>query len=127
MERPVKLGLLGLGTVGSGVYRILQENHEIICKRAGTEFEIAKILVRDLQKPRGVEIDPRKLTTSIADILEDPEISVVIELMGGLEPAYQYILAALERGKHVVTANKAVIVAPGPAYSISGKQGRRSR
>ncbi len=113
MERPVKLGLLGLGTVGSGVYRILQENHEIICKRAGTEFEIAKILVRDLQKPRGVEIDPRKLTTSIADILEDPEISVVIELMGGLEPAYQYILAALERGKHVVTANKAVIAAHG--------------
>ena len=73
MERPVKLGLLGLGTVGSGVYRILQENHEIICKRAGTEFEIAKILVRDLQKPRGVEIDPRKLPPVLLIFLRIPK------------------------------------------------------
>ena len=113
MDRPVKIGLLGLGTVGAGVCKILQENRRVIYDRAGTEFEIAKILVRDLGKPRTVEVDAQLLTTDASDILEDSEISVVVELMGGLEPAYQYIQAALEAGKHVVTANKAVIAAHG--------------
>ena len=113
MDRPVKIGLLGLGTVGAGVCKILQENRRVIYDRAGTEFEIAKILVRALGKPRTVEVDAQLLTTDASDILEDSEISVVVELMGGLEPAYQYIQAALEAGKHVVTANKAVIAAHG--------------
>ena len=113
MDRPVKIGLLGLGTVGAGVCKILQENRRVIYDRAGTEFEIAKILVRDLGKPRTVEVDAQLLTTDASDILEDSEISVAVELMGGLEPAYQYIQAALEAGKHVVTANKAVIAAHG--------------
>ncbi|NMB24133.1 MAG: homoserine dehydrogenase [Firmicutes bacterium] len=113
MDKSVKIGLMGLGTVGTGVCKILQDNREVIFERAGTEFEIAKILVRDLTKPRAVEVEEGLLTTNPADILEDDGISVVVELMGGLEPAYQYIEAALSRGKHVVTANKAVIAAHG--------------
>ncbi len=113
MNKTVNLGLLGLGTVGTGVCKILQENRGLITDRAGTPFAITRILVRDPKKPRGVEIDPQLLTTDPADILDDSEISVVVELMGGLEPAYQYIHTALERGKHVVTANKAVIASHG--------------
>ncbi len=113
MDKPVKIGLLGLGTVGAGVCKILQQNREVVFERAGTPFEIAKILVRDPGKARGVEVDPSLLTTNPADILDDPEIAVVVELMGGLEPAYQYIHTALEKGKHVVTANKAVIASHG--------------
>ena len=115
MDKPLKLGLLGFGTVGTGVYKILQRNRSIISDRAGRDFEVAKILVRDLDKPRGVEVDRRLLTTDPNEILEDPEIGIVVELIGGLDPAYQYIQAALSRGKHVVTANKAVIAAHGPA------------
>ena len=113
MDKPLKLGLLGFGTVGTGVYKILQRNRSIISDRAGRDFEVAKILVRDLDKPRGVEVDRRLLTTDPNEILEDPEIGIVVELIGGLDPAYQYIQAALSRGKHVVTANKAVIAAYG--------------
>ncbi|NMB45520.1 MAG: homoserine dehydrogenase [Firmicutes bacterium] len=113
MDRPVKLGLLGLGTVGAGVCKILQQNREVISHRAGTDFEIAKILVRDLDKPRAVKVDSCLLTTDVTDILGDPEITVVVELMGGLEPAYEYVHAALDAGKHVVTANKALIASHG--------------
>ncbi|NLK08824.1 MAG: homoserine dehydrogenase [Firmicutes bacterium] len=113
MDKQVKIGLMGLGTVGAGVYKILKENRQVIFERAGTEFEITKILVRDPAKPRSLQIDTGLLTANPDDILADDDISVVVELIGGIEPAYQYIEAALKNGKHVVTANKAVIAAHG--------------
>lgn len=113
MEKAVKLGMLGLGTVGAGVFKILQTNRDVIKGRAGTDFEVARILVQHPQKSRPVAVDPALLTTNASDILRDSEIDVVIELIGGIDPAYQYIEEALKAGKHVVTANKAVIARHG--------------
>ena len=108
MEKTVQIGLLGFGTVGTGVVRILQDNAKLIKQKTGTDTNIKKILVRDLKKPRKIGVDAQ-LTTEAADILNDPEISIVVELMGGEEPARSLMLQALNQGKHVVTANKDVI------------------
>lgn len=112
--REIKIGLLGLGVVGSGVYRLLSENGDFIAQKAGSRLTIKKILVRDLGKPRPVSVPDGTLTTRAEEILEDPEIEIVCELMGGIEPAKSYILSALSAGKHVVTANKAVLAEFGP-------------
>ena len=102
----LKVALLGLGNVGSGVYQILNANKSVIEKRSGYEIEVSKILVRDKNKPRPVEVDEDIVTTDINDILDDEEISIVVELMGGEEPAKSYILRTIEKKKHIVTANK---------------------
>jgi len=100
----VKVGLLGLGTVGGGVYRLLKANGEDIAHKAGTVIEVKKILVRDPSRHR--EVPPELLTTDYREIVEDDEIRVIVEVMGGIEPARSYILEAFHRGKSVVTANK---------------------
>jgi len=105
----VKIGLLGFGNVGTGVYKILQENGPEIAHREGLNIEIKKILVRDIHKRRSMDIDKAMFTNSIDDIINDPEISIVAEFIGGTEPAREYILKALEKGKTVVTANKEVL------------------
>jgi homoserine dehydrogenase len=104
----IQLGILGLGTVGSGVAELIQKNQETIAKRLGKNIEIKKVLVRDLRKKRPF-IAEGKITDNPGDILEDSDISIVVELMGGEEPALTYIRQALASGKHVVTANKEVI------------------
>ena len=108
MKEAIKVGLLGSGTVGSGVVRVLRENMEEITARVGTRLVLAKVLVRDLKKPRPY-LDGIELTDKPEDILEDEEISVVVEVMGGIHPAKEYMLRALESGKSVVTANKDVV------------------
>ncbi|MGB9802585.1 homoserine dehydrogenase [Desulfofundulus sp.] len=113
MHRPVKIALLGLGTVGRGVYRILTGNMENITHKVGAPVEISRILVRDLNRDRGIPLDPALLTDNYQDILEDPEIAIVVEVMGGIHPALDYVLSALERGKSVVTANKDMIALHG--------------
>ncbi len=110
----IGIGLLGLGVVGSGVYRLLQTNGDLIARRTGSRLVIRRILVRDPSRSRGVSPPPEILTTRIEEILEDSRIQIVCELMGGVEPAKSYILAALSAGKHVVTANKAVLAEHGP-------------
>ena len=105
--------MLGLGTVGSGVVKLLQENGEDIATKVGCPLRIERILVRDKNKPRPVAVDPALITDDPADILEDPAIEIVAELIGGLEPAREYILRALEAGKNVVTANKDVLAVHG--------------
>ncbi len=105
-QKKVKIGLLGLGTVGSGVYQVLQDNEKLITQRAGVPIEIKKILVRDTQKTRPVRISPGILTTDPGEIFNDPEIQVVVEVMGGTELALDYILEAFSKDKSVVTANK---------------------
>ncbi|MGB9825262.1 MAG: homoserine dehydrogenase [Desulfofundulus sp.] len=113
MHRPVKIALLGLGTVGRGVYRILTGNMENITHKVGAPVEISRILVRDLNRDRGIPLDPALLTDNYQDILEDPEIAIVVEVMGGIHPALDYVLSALERGKSVDTANKDMIALHG--------------
>lgn len=103
----MKVGLLGLGTVGTGTAKILLdpvERHPLL-----TTLEIARVGVRSLDKPRQVEIPKERLTTDLESIVADPEVDVVVELLGGLEPARTLILKAIAQGKHVVTANKAII------------------
>lgn len=107
--KTVKIALLGFGTVGSGTYDILEMNKSQISNSTGCNIEVSKILVRDLNKARASSLPQDLFTNNPADILEDPEIKVVVEVMGGLEPATEYILKALKNHKHVVSANKAAI------------------
>ena len=112
MEK-IKLGLIGLGTVGTGVYKSVQ-NFE--------NLEIVKIAVRNINKPRSVEVPQDKLTDNPYDVVNDPTIDVVVELMGGVEPAWDYIKTALENGKHIVTANKELLAKKGEElFNLSEK------
>jgi homoserine dehydrogenase len=111
--KEVNIALLGFGTVGTGVYELLIKNSDLIKERIGIKPVIKKILVKDLKKKREVEVDKNLLTTNVEEILKDPEISIVCELMGGIKPAKDYILKALQKGKEVVTANKAILAQHG--------------
>ncbi|XCP87113.1 homoserine dehydrogenase [Roseburia hominis] len=107
-HRVVKIGLLGLGTVGTGVYKLIGRRSDELEERIGAKVEIKKILVHNLSKIRhGVE--PALLTDQWKEILEDDEIQIIVEVMGGIEPARSMILEALRAGKHVVTANKDLV------------------
>ncbi|MFS0554424.1 homoserine dehydrogenase [Brevibacillus sp. 179-C9.3 HS] len=105
-KQSIKLGLMGFGTVGTGVVRIIQAHQEDLQKQTGLAIEISRILVQDAEKARNISFVEGALTTDPAKLLDDPEIEVIVEVIGGINPAKEYILAALERGKHVVTANK---------------------
>ena len=109
----IQVGLLGLGTVGCGVYRIMMDNADIIGQRAGAAIRVKRVLVRDTAKHRAVDIPEGLLTTDVGAILNDPEISIVVEVLGGITPAYDYALAALARGKSLVTANKDLVALHG--------------
>ncbi|WP_031516285.1 homoserine dehydrogenase [Desulfofalx alkaliphila] len=109
----IKVGLLGLGTVGQGVYRILKDNADNIQRRAGIKVEIEKIMVRDTTKERGISVSQAMLTSDIKDIVNDPEIDIVVEVMGGINPTLDYVLQALNNGKSVVTANKDMVAMHG--------------
>ncbi|NLJ78786.1 MAG: homoserine dehydrogenase [Tissierellia bacterium] len=108
MEK-VKIGLLGMGTVGSGVWKILKTNRDEIIRNCGYEIEVSKILVKDLGKQRDVDAPDELYTDDFEDILSDDGIDIVVEVMGGIEPAREYILKSMDAGKHVVSANKALI------------------
>ena len=103
----VKIGILGLGTVGTGTVQILQDpvgRHPLL-----QSVEIERVGVRSIDKPRAVNLLSGLVTTDLDSIVSNPEIDIIIELIGGIEPARSLILKAIEHGKHVVTANKAVI------------------
>ena len=111
--KKVKIALLGLGNVGRGVWMILNSNKEEIMKRSGYDVEIAKILVRDKNKKRSVEVPDEIVTTNFDEILDDDSIKIVVELMGGMEPAKGYMLRCMDKKKHIVTANKMLIANAG--------------
>lgn len=111
-QKNIRIALLGLGTVGGGVYKLLRRRAEEMPNIVGTNLEIAHILVHNLSKKRE-SVDPELLTDSWEIIRDDPEISIVVELMGGMEPAYTYIREALQAGKNVITANKDLIAEHG--------------
>ncbi len=110
--RKVNIGILGFGTVGAGVYRVLTENHEDILHREDIDFQVKRILVRSLspEVERNIHMAPTEVyVTSIDELVNDPDVSIVVECMGGVEPARSFILAALNAGKSVCTSNKEVI------------------
>ena len=109
----VKIGLLGLGTVGGGTVNVLKRNAQEISRRAGKEIVVVHAAARDLNKPRICDTDGIKLTTNPAEVVNDPEIDIVVELIGGDGLARELVLTAIEQGKHVVTANKALIAKHG--------------
>ena len=102
----IKVGIIGVGTVGTSVVQILKDNADIISARAGQEIVVKSGVVKNLKKDRGLDI---KLTDNVDDILNDPEIDVVVELMGGVEEPFEIVKRALKSGKAVVTANKALL------------------
>ena len=104
--KPVKVGLLGLGTVGTGVVRIVEGHQEDLSSQVGSPIIIEKIAVKNKEKERSVSVDGGKMTDDPWEVIRDPEIDVVVEVMGGIEQTKKYILEALDRGKHIVTANK---------------------
>ncbi|GKS10389.1 homoserine dehydrogenase [Paenibacillus chitinolyticus] len=114
MKKPIKIGLLGLGTVGTGVVRIVEGHREDLEKQTGSAIVVEKVLVQDLSKLRSVSVDRDKLTDQPWDIIRNPEIDVVVEVMGGVQETKAYILEALEQGKHIVTANKDLMAMHGP-------------
>ncbi len=109
----VKIGLLGLGTVGGGTVNVLKRNAQEISRRAGKEVVVVHAAARDLSKPRICDTDGIKLTTNPAEVVNDPEVEIVVELIGGDGLARELVLSAIEQGKHVVTANKALIAKHG--------------
>lgn len=117
------IAILGFGTVGSGVYRIATENHGDILHREELDLQVAHILVRDFEHEPNLHLAPRELfTTSIDDILEDARVSIVVECMGGVEPARTFILRALSSGKTVVTSNKEVMSKHWHEFEAAAKQ-----
>ena len=110
---PVKIGILGLGTVGCGTISVLARNAEEITRRAGREIQVVQAAARSLKKKRDCSTDGIVLTEDPNDIVTNPEIDVVVELIGGYEPALELVMKAIENGKHVVTANKALIAVHG--------------
>ena len=111
--KKVKIALLGLGNVGRGVWNILQMNCEEIMKRSGCQVEVAKILVRDPSKARAVKVPEELITTDFDEILNDDSIKIIVEVMGGIEPAKEFILKSLGKKKHIVTANKMLLATYG--------------
>lgn len=108
-----RIGLLGFGNIGQGVWKIISKRQSDILKRFGCSVDIVKILVRNKEKYLSLGIPEDKLTVNIKDILDDDGIDIVVELIGGVNPAYEYIKEAILKGKHVVTANKAVMALHG--------------
>jgi len=120
----IGVGLLGLGTIGSGVVKLLRENNSQIEQRLGRRVEIKKILERDPEKLAALKLSSEMLAKNFDEILNDPAIQIVIELLGGIEPSRTYIREALLKGKHVVTANKDVISAHGKELFEAAAEGK---
>ncbi len=124
--KPISVGLLGLGTVGAGVARVLFSHREELEEKIGAPVVLSAIADLDIANPRkGLTLSELPLTTDPARVLDDPSIDIVVELIGGLEPARSFILRALRNGKHVVTANKALLATHGDElYAEARERGR---
>ena len=109
----IRIGVLGMGTVASGLVSILEMNKDTIYNKTGKKVQIEKVFVRDLNKKRSIELNQSILTTDVFEVINNPHIDIVVELMGGIDPAFGYVKDALRNGKHIVTANKALIATCG--------------
>jgi len=111
--KKIYIGIIGFGNIGAGVVKLLKKNFSLIKERAGIEIRIKKAADIDLKKSRGIKIDKNVLTKDAHEIIDDPQIKIVVELIGGIHPAKEYIISSLEKGKAVVTANKALLAEKG--------------
>ena len=125
MTEPVRIGIVGLGTVGSGVVRLLLDSADHISRHAGRPIIVEKAVVRDIHKVRSVQLPSGTLSADIREISGDPSISVAALLVGGLEPARSIMVELLENGKDVITANKALLAEHGPElFELARRKGR---
>ena len=123
-EKPIQLGLAGLGTVGSGVYETLCRNHSLLEARSKIPFRIKRIAVRNLSKHRDTAVPEELLTDDWHELVGDPEIDIIIELIGGTRQAYDLVTTALRAGKPVVTGNKALLAEYGAEiFKLSAEMG----
>ena len=123
MARDIRIGLIGFGTIGTGVIKLLQRHQGQIRTRLGSRLVLARIADIDLRRDRGVRVDRKLLTSNAAELLEDPTIDIIIELMGGYEPARRFVLQAIRNGKSVVTANKALLAVHGSEIFAAAEKG----
>lgn len=126
MTQPVHIGLVGMGTVGTGVVRVLQNSADHIARQAGRPLIVEHVVVQDPKKPRSVELSDKRLSSDLRNITENPAISVVAVLLGGLEPARTISLELLRSGKDLVTANKALVAEHGPELFQAAREAGRS-
>jgi homoserine dehydrogenase len=126
MTQPVHIGLVGMGTVGTGVVRVLQDSADHIARQAGRPLIVEHVVVQDPKKPRSVELSDKRLSSDLRKITDDPAISVVAVLLGGLEPARTISLELLRSGKDLVTANKALLAEHGPELFQAAREAGRS-
>ncbi|MDO4869585.1 MAG: homoserine dehydrogenase [Bacillota bacterium] len=120
--KEIKIGLLGLGNIGTGTYKSLEMNKDIIEKSVGAKVDIVKILEKDIDRERDITVSKDQFVSDPEDIFQDPEIDIVIELLGGVEPAATFMERAMDCGKHVVTANKAAVAANYPKLTEAAKR-----
>ncbi|MBI4982403.1 MAG: homoserine dehydrogenase [Candidatus Omnitrophica bacterium] len=111
--RKINLGIIGFGNVGAGVIKILREKKALLTEKIGIEINVKKVCDKDIVSKRNVSVDKSLLTRNPKDIIDDPQIDIVVELVGGISPAKEFIVGALNKGKHVVTANKALLAQDG--------------
>lgn len=109
----IKVGIIGFGTVGAGTYEVLTANEDLIAAKVGAPVRVVKIADLDIETDRGVPVERSLLTTSASEVIQDPEIDIVVELAGGTGIALEFIMESISRGKHVVTANKALLATHG--------------
>lgn len=124
VNKTINIGLMGLGNVGIGTYKTLEMNFDSILANTGINFKITKILVNDLDKKRDIDVSKDLLTQNPDDLLLDPNIDIIAELLGGIQPATDYMLKAMQNGKHVVTANKAAVAANFEALRNAAKENK---
>jgi homoserine dehydrogenase len=122
--KEIKVGLFGFGTIGTGVVKLLQKNGALITEKLGAKLTLKNIVDRNTTSDRSVQVGPGVLTANADQVLTDPEISIIIELIGGYTIAKEFILKAIENGKHVVTANKALLAVHGEEiYAAAARKG----
>ncbi|HDZ91503.1 MAG: homoserine dehydrogenase [Deltaproteobacteria bacterium] len=120
----INVGIIGFGTVGAGTFEVLTTNRKLIRDRIGAEVVVKRIADLDIESDRGIPVRPAReiLTMDAMDLIDDPEIDLVVELVGGLDRAREFILRAMEKGKHVVTANKALLAEHGALLYRSARE-----
>ena len=122
----VRVGMVGLGTVGAGVARLLTQHADRIARRAGRRVELKWAVVRDLKKRRDADFEGVRVIDDVRRVIDDPEVQVVVELIGGVDAARRIVLDALAAGKHVVTANKALLAEHGPEVFAAARAADRA-
>lgn len=123
--KKINVGLIGFGNIGCGVVKILRERKGLLSDKIGTEINIKKICDKDITSKRCVSVDRGLLTTNVKEIIDDPQVDIVVELIGGKHPAKEYIIEALKKGKSVVTANKALLAEEGrELFALAKERGK---